>query len=78
MLMDPSSEFQPIRSMWYIVALKINTFADSFLMVFIEPSHEVCRKALHWQVKRPSAIADVCSKRFGLTIIRPYLACIGA
>ena len=38
--MDLSSEFQLIRSMWSMVALKIDTSANSFLMVSIEPGRE--------------------------------------
>ena len=36
-LMDPSLKLQLIRSMWSMVALKIDTFTDLFLMVSIEP-----------------------------------------
>ena len=60
-----------------MVDLNIDTFASSFLMVSIEPGREVCRKSLHWQVNRLSAIVDACLKLFGLTIIRPDLVFIG-
>ena len=76
-LMDSSPEFQLIRSMWSMVDLNIDTFANWFLMVSIEPGREVCRKALHWQVKRPITIAAFRPKRFGSTILLLDLACIG-
>ena len=76
-LMYPSSDLRLIRSMWSMVALNIDTFANSFLMVSIEPVRDVCRKVFNWQVKRPSAIMAACKKRFGLTIFRPDLVCIG-
>ena len=76
-LMDPSSELKFIISMWSMVALKIDTFDNSFLMVSIEPSREICKKAMHWKVKRPSAIATACPKLFGLKIIPPDLVFIG-
>ena len=63
--------------MWSIVALKIDKFANSFLMVSIDMCSEVFRKALNWKVKIPSAIASAFPKLFGLTILRPYLVCIG-
>ena len=44
--MNPSSELRIIRSIWSMVDLNIDTFANSFLMVYIEPGREVCRKAL--------------------------------
>ena len=46
-----------------MVALNIDTFDNSFTMVPIEPGREVCRKALHLQVKIPSAIAVDFQKR---------------
>ena len=45
-----------------MVDLKIDTFANSFLMVSIEPGCEVCRKEFNLQVKRPSTIAAACPK----------------
>ena len=40
-------------------------------MVSIEHGREVCKKALHLQVKIPSDIAVYYQKRFGLTILLP-------
>ena len=60
--MDPSPELKLIISMWYMVALKFDTFDNSFVTVSIEPGHDVCRKALHLQVKKASDIADACPK----------------
>ena len=54
-----------------MVALKFDTFANSFLMVSIEPGREFCRKAFDLKIKRPSAIADACPKRFGLKLFEP-------
>ena len=59
--------------MWYMVALKIYIFANSFFMVSIE----VCKKALYWQVKRPSAIAVDFSKQLFLTILLTNVVCTG-
>ena len=61
-----------------MVALKIDIFANSFLMVSIDPGCEVCRKELNLQVKIPSSIATACPKRFVLTILRPDLVSIGS
>ena len=44
-------------------ALNIDTFANLFLMVSIEPGHEFCRKALNLKLKRPSAIAAAFPKK---------------
>ena len=52
-----------------MVALNIDTFANSYLMVYIGPGREVFRNVLHLQVNRPSAIVAACPKRFGLKII---------
>ena len=60
-----------------MVALNIDIFANSFLMVSIEPGREVCRKALNSQVNRPSAIAAASPKRICLTILQHGLVCIG-
>ena len=46
-------------------------------MFFIEPGREVCKKAVHWKVKRPSTIAAACPKQIGLIILRPDLVFIG-
>ena len=59
-----------------MIALKIDKFSNSFLMVSIEPGGEVYREAFHLQVKRPSAIAAACPRRLGVTIVRPDLVCI--
>ena len=75
--MYPSSAFKLIRSVWSIVAFKIDTFAKSFLLVYIEPGREVFRKTLYAQVKRKIAIEAACPKRFGLTILQLNLVCIG-
>ena len=63
--------------MCFVFALKIDTFANEFLMVIIKPGREVYREALHLQVKRPSAITDACPKPFGLTILQHGLVFIG-
>ena len=68
-LMDSSSELRLIKSMWSMVALKIDTFSNLFLMVSIEPGCEVCRKAFHRKFKISSAIENDCPERFGSTII---------
>ena len=46
-LMDTASELRLIRYMWSVAALNIDTFTNSFLMVSIEPGHDVCMKSLH-------------------------------
>ena len=48
--------------MWYMVALKIITYNNSFLVDSIEPGQEGCRKSLYYQVKRPSDIVADCPK----------------
>ena len=60
-----------------MVALNIVKFANSFFIVSIEPGREVCRKALHWKFKIPSAIVYACQKRFGITIVLPNLVYTG-
>ena len=61
-LMDPSSELRLIISMWYMFALKIDTFANSFLMVSIEPGRKGFRKALHWKAKETKFFCGCLSK----------------
>ena len=43
--MHLSSKLRLIRPMWSMIALKIDTFTKSFLVLYIEPGREVYKKA---------------------------------